>query len=76
MNQSLQDDEFVVYNPYQQRLAYLVEFLLQDDVVKDYTPNVITLPRPVGQKTNIMKTIGGYNYKFDVVYCKTTFYMS
>lgn len=31
-----QDDEFVIYNPHQQRLKYLIEFSLPDDDVKPY----------------------------------------
>ena len=37
----LQDDEYAIYNPNQQYLAYLVEFTLDNDKIKVFSPTSV-----------------------------------
>lgn len=42
----LQDDEYVVYSPDQVRLKYVVQFCMEGDQLKDFSPTISTSAEP------------------------------
>lgn len=46
MTPLLQDDEFVVFNPEQVRLKYVVRFSVEGDQLKEFSPDVNTTDEP------------------------------
>lgn len=43
---SLQDDEYVVYSPDQVKLKYVVQFSIEGDKLKEFSPDIITADEP------------------------------
>lgn len=41
-----QDDEYVVYSPDQVRLKYVVQFCLEGDQLKEFSPTISTSAEP------------------------------
>ncbi|GAA6089580.1 protein mono-ADP-ribosyltransferase PARP4 isoform X1 [Tachysurus ichikawai] len=56
-----EDDEYVVYNTNQIRLKYVVRYVLPEDEVKDFQPDVdMTLaPLPLASSSHVLKTDDG-----------------
>lgn len=42
----LQDDEYVVYSPEQVRLKYVVQFCMEGDQLKEFSPDISTTAEP------------------------------
>lgn len=42
----VQDDEYVVYRPEQVRLKYVVQFCMEGDQLKEFSPTVSTTAQP------------------------------
>lgn len=45
-NYMLQDDEYVVYSPDQVKLKYVVQFNIEGDQPREFSPVIITSPEP------------------------------
>lgn len=43
---SAQDDEYVVYSPDQVKLKYVVQFSIEGDKLKEFSPDIITADEP------------------------------
>lgn len=41
-----QDDEYVVYSPDQVKLKYVVQFSMEGDQLKEFSPDVVTSAEP------------------------------
>lgn len=47
----LQDDEYVVYSPDQVRLKYVVQFCMEGDRLKEFSPTISTTAEPCPPST-------------------------
>ena len=60
MTLTLQDDEFVIYNPRQQKMKYLVELCLPDDKVSPWTDVTLTLKSTDSKEQEISEEISKF----------------